>query len=91
MSPDTDDSLRLWLVHRTYDDKGLISLVYATEDGARYLPKERSTAALGRIPTTAAISADPANVYDVADEETRERYEKEAARMAERHDPDDEV
>ncbi|WP_336360472.1 hypothetical protein [Haladaptatus sp. ZSTT2] len=85
------DSMRLWLVHRTYDDKGLISLVYATEDGTRHLPKERAASALGRIPVTAAIDVDASDVYPVEDEATRERYEKEATRMAARHNPTDEV
>ncbi|WP_338730249.1 hypothetical protein [Haladaptatus sp. DJG-WS-42] len=85
------DSLRLWLVHRTYDDKGLISLVYATEDGTQYLPKERAATTLSRIPVTAAIDVDASDVYPVEDAETRERYENEATRMSERHNPTDEV
>ncbi|WP_458208407.1 hypothetical protein [Haladaptatus sp. NG-SE-30] len=85
---DTDD-VRVWLVERTYSDRDLLTLVYSTPDGARYLQKERA----GRLggETTAAIEVEPDRLSTVEDETTRERYSAEAARMAKKHEPDDTV
>jgi hypothetical protein len=79
---------RLWLVDRTYDDKGLISLVYATTDGAAVKRIERAPPAIqasGGV--TAAVEADRTGLEAVDDDALRERYASEAARMADRHDP----
>lgn len=82
--------MRCWLVERDYDDKGLVRLVYASEDGSRRLLRERSSNMLaGGV--DAAIEADPDRLDPVADPETRERYAAEVERMCERHDPDDAV
>ena len=83
--------MRCWLVERTFDDKGLVRLVYATPDGTRQVRKERSAARLGRNAVTAAIDAEESQLGPVDDPERRERYADEAARMADRHDPDDAV
>lgn len=80
------DEERLWLVERSYTQRDLIILVYATPDGERYLRKERSGHLGGD--TTAAIDVSPDRLTDVEDDEDRERYAAEAARMAEKHDPD---
>ncbi|UPV75953.1 hypothetical protein M0R89_07800 [Halorussus limi] len=85
------DDAKLWLVERTYTDKGLVSLVYATTDGERYIQKQRSMNMLNHVDVTAAVDADPESLDAVDDEETRERYASEATRMAEQHDPDDAV
>lgn len=87
------DTVRLWLVERTYDDRNLITLVYATPDGDRMLQKEIAATIMHRQGkgATAAIDVEPDRVDAVADEETQERYATEAARMAEQYDPDDEV
>jgi hypothetical protein len=83
---------RLWLVDRTYTDKGLVSLVYATPDGEYALQRQRSMNMLRQgADVTAATTADPGNLDSVDDEETRERYAGEASRMADQHDPDDAV
>ncbi|MFC7156576.1 hypothetical protein ACFQPA_14090 [Halomarina halobia] len=93
--PDDDadgGTVRLWLVERTYDDRNLITLVYATPDGERYRKRERSANLLGGSGgVTAAIEADPDDLAAVEDDETRERYAREAARMADRHAPDDTI
>lgn len=86
-----DDAVRCWLVDRTYDDKGLVRLVYATPDGARAITNERSAQLLSRQPATAAVTVDERKLEPVDDEETRERYAGEVARMRDRHDPSDEV
>ena len=86
------DDERLWLVERTYTDKGLVSLLYATTDGERSLHKQRSMNMLRQgADVTAAVEAGPENLESVDDAETRERYADEATRMADQHDPDDAV
>ncbi|MFB6160179.1 MAG: hypothetical protein ABEJ61_03275 [Haloferacaceae archaeon] len=87
-----DGGVRCWLVERTYTDKGLVSLVYATADGERVLRRERSPEILQRTGgVTAATTVDPDGLEPVADADDRERYATEAARMADRHDPDETV
>ena len=86
------DEERLWLVERTYDDKGLIALAYATTDGTAVRRIERAPIAVERSGgVTAAVDADQAALEPVDDDSLRERYAKEATRMAERHAPDETV
>ncbi|MEF8907165.1 MAG: hypothetical protein V5A13_04820 [Haloarculaceae archaeon] len=85
-----DDEERVWLVERDYDQKGLVRLVYATLDGARHLTRELSQQMLQRTTVTAARSVADDRLEPTPEVE-RERYAKEAERMAERHDPDDPV
>ena len=92
---DTDDAsetVRAWLVERSYDDRNLITLVYATLDGERALRRERSATVMQQQGSrvTAAVDVAPDSLTPVAEAE-RERYAEEAARMRARHDPDDEV
>lgn len=91
-SEDTD-AVRAWLVERSYDDRGLITMVYATPDGERARRKELSATVMNQrgVAPTAATEVDAADLDEVTDEETRDRYAKEVARMRETHDPDDEV
>ncbi|WP_435155582.1 hypothetical protein [Haladaptatus sp. DFWS20] len=81
--------VRVWLVERTYSDRDLLTLVYATPDGERYLQKELA----GRLggETTAAIDVEEERLAQVADEAVRERYAAETERMMEKHDPGDMV
>lgn len=83
------DEVRVWLVERTYSDRDLLTLVYATPDGERYLRKERA----GRLggETTAAIEVERERLARVTDEAEKERYATEATRIAEKRDPDDTV
>lgn len=86
------DDARLWLVERTYTDKGLVSLVYATPDGERRLQRQKSMNALRQSEgVTAATTAEPDALQAVEDEDTRARYADEVSRMADAHDPDDTV
>ncbi|MFB6152738.1 MAG: hypothetical protein ABEJ27_00655 [Halodesulfurarchaeum sp.] len=82
------EPVRAWLVDRRYTDKGLISLVYATEDGTRYQHKQQS---LHAPDPTAAIEVATDKLERVEDEADRETYREAASRMAENHDPDDPV
>ena len=91
MTDATDDTVRVWLVERTYsdDEQNIVILVYATPDGERYLRKERALTSFGdHRDTTASIDADPRNLGET-DEEKREQYAAEADRMAAKHDPED--
>jgi hypothetical protein len=87
----TDDTVRVWLVERTYsdDEQNLIILTYATPDGERYFRRERALTSFSDVrDTTAAVDADPENL-GVTDPDDREAYAAEARRMAAAHDPDD--
>jgi len=87
----TDDTVRVWLVERTYsdDEQNIIILTYATPDGERYFRKERSLTSFSDVrDTTAAVDADPENL-GTTDSDDREAYAAEAQRMAAEHDPDD--
>jgi hypothetical protein len=88
---DGDDTVRVWLVERTYsdDEQNLIILTYATPDGKQYFRKERALTSFSDArDTTAAVDAAPENL-GVTDENRREAYATEARRMAAKHDPDD--
>lgn len=86
-----DETLQLWLVDRTYDDKGLLVLEYATPDGTRSLKRERAAAAMQGMDVTAAIEVDRDRTEPVTEDDLLDRYGSEATRMRERHDPDDTV
>jgi hypothetical protein len=81
---------RVWLVEREYSDKGMVNLVYATVEGDRYLRKQFSERMVMRKSITAAREVEPDRLEATPDDE-RERYAVEAERMADRHDPEDEV
>ncbi|MFP8955540.1 hypothetical protein ACLI4Y_02345 [Natrialbaceae archaeon A-CW3] len=86
------DTIRCWLVERTFDDRNLVTTVYATPDGSRYRQREQSATALRNgSPVTAATDIEVANLEPVPDTETQERYASEASRVAAEHDPDDEL
>lgn len=86
--PDTE---RLWLVERTYTDRDLVVLVYATPDGRRRRRKELASTMLERTTVTAAIEAETDELDAVDDEATRERYAAEVERVREDHDPDEPI
>ncbi len=85
------DSTRVWLVERTYsdDEQNLIIITYATPDGRFEFRKERAlTSFTGAArETPVSMDVDGSNLSAVGDEETRQRYENEAARMAEKYEP----
>ncbi|WP_340099808.1 hypothetical protein [Salinibaculum salinum] len=91
----TEETIRVWLVERTYgdDEQNLIILTYATLDGKRAFRKERALTSFtgDRRGTKAALDVSVTNCHSVDDPEKREQYATEAARMAETHDPGDEI
>lgn len=89
---DESESVRVWLVERTYsdDEQNLIILTYATPDGTQYYRKERALTTAGDMrETTAAVDVEPGNLGEVVDEDHLDRYTTEAQRMKAEHDPDD--
>jgi len=91
MSDDADaDEVRTWLVERSYDSRDLVTLVYATPDGERAVTRELSSTMLDRTAVTAARDVDPDDLAPAQASE-QERYRKEAERVRENNDPDDEV
>lgn len=81
-----------WLVERDVDSRNLVTLTYATPDGDRAHVRQTSLESLHRgSGVTAAVDVEADRLEAVDDDETRARYATEAGRMAERHDPDDEV
>jgi hypothetical protein len=81
---------RVWLVDRTYNDKGMIELVYATPDGEQYHHRQLSEQMLMGTDVTAGLDVEEDRLEPTDDEEI-ERYGAEATRMADEHDPDDTV
>mgnify|MGYP006279456241 CR=1 FL=1 len=89
---DAEETVRCWLVERSsFGDERMVTLVYAPPKGDRHLRKQLSPNLLMRKRVTAAEDVEPDRLEPVDDAATRERYATEAARMADRHDPDDEV
>lgn len=89
---ESDSSVRCWLVERTFDDRNLVTIVYATPDGDRYQRRERSSTSLrSGSPVTAAVDIDESDLEPVDDEATRDRYAAEARRTAEQYDPDEQL
>lgn len=89
---DSAETTRVWLVERDYDDRDLITLVYATPAGDRALRKEQAASTIARgSAITAAREVEADRLEPVTDEETRARYADEAARVAANNDPDDPV
>lgn len=91
--PRADDAVRVWLVERTFvrDELGLVSLVYATPDGERYVRRQVSTGGRPGVGADVSRTAAAEDLRPVEDDDRRERYASEAARMAERHDPGETV
>lgn len=85
------DTVRCWLVERSYDDKGMVDLVYATPDGERRYHRQLAGDRLVQASVTAARDVDPADLVTVDDPDTRERYATEVDRVTENHGPDEEM
>jgi hypothetical protein len=90
---DESEDIQCWLVERTYTDRGLIDLVYATPAGDRVRRKQISATIMRQRGTeaTAATTVAAADLEPVDDAETRERYRTEVERVRERYAPDDEL
>jgi hypothetical protein len=81
---------RVWLVDRTYNDKGMVELVYATPDGQQYHHRQLSEQMLMSKDVTAATDVEPDRL-EATDDEDIDRFAAEATRMANEHDPGDAV
>ncbi|KZN22642.1 hypothetical protein A4G99_19515 [Haladaptatus sp. R4] len=90
MSSETEE-IRVWLVERGYNNRDLIILKYATPDGDRIFRRELAAQAVDMDSVTAAKDVSPTNLEAVDDPDLQERYEAEADRMADKHEPDDSV
>lgn len=95
MAETDGDTVRVWLVERTYsdDEQNLIILTYATPDGKRYFRKERAlTSFTGSArETTAAVDVEPDNLGHVEDTDQQAQYAAEVDRVIDRHEPDDPI
>jgi hypothetical protein len=85
------ETVRCWLVERSYDDKGMVHLVYATEDGERRYRQQFAADRLARTSVTAAREIDAERLSPVDDSAVRQRYATEVERVATANDPDDEM
>jgi len=88
---DATDAVQCWLVERSFDQRNLVTLVYATPDGERYQQRELSGNALSQIDVTAAREIPADELEDVRDADTRARYADEVASVREQYDPDEEL
>jgi len=65
----SDSTVQCWLVERTFDDRNLVTIVYATPDGSRYQQRERSATSLQTGSTVTAAAEIPDDELEpVADE-----------------------
>jgi len=88
----SDSTVQCWLVERTFDDRNLVTIVYATPDGSRYQQQERSATSLQTGSTvTAAAEIPTTNSSQSPTRATRERYVTEVERTAEQYNPDDPI
>ncbi|WP_256391399.1 hypothetical protein [Natronoarchaeum rubrum] len=86
-----DGTVQCWLVERSFDQRNLVTLVYATPGGERYQQRELSGNALSQIDVTAAREIPADELEDVRDADTRARYADEVASVREQYDPDEEL
>ena len=84
-----DDTERVWLVEREYDDGGMVTLTYATPDGKRRERRQFSAVYLESRSVTAARDV-PVEDLEPTPEGDRDRYRSEVDRVRSRNDPDDE-
>ena len=87
----SESDVRVWLVERGYNNRDLIVLKYATPDGDRVFRRELAAQAIDLDTVTAAKDVPPDNLESVTETDVQERYEAEATRMIDEHDPDDTI
>jgi len=90
-SEEATDAVQCWLVERSFDQRNLVTLVYATPDGERYQQRELSAGALSQIDVTAAREIPADELEAVRDADTRARYADEVASVREQYEPDEEL
>lgn len=90
----TEDEKRVWLVERAYSEEvqNMLELVYATPDGSRMLHLQKMLSTPQQADEiTAARNVRAEKLEPVRDEDTKERYAREAERMREKYEPDETV
>ena len=87
----SEEAVRTWLVERGYNNRDLIVLKYATSEGDRVFRRELAAQAIDLDTVTAARDVSPDNLESVTEADVQERYEAEATRMADEHDPDETI
>lgn len=81
------DTLRCWLVDRSVDDGRVVTVTYATTDGAMATSRQQALVGLDEgVP--AAVEVHREDLTAVEDQATRDRYETEATRMRSQFDAD---
>jgi len=80
-----NEGVQVWLVEREYAaDRDLIRLRYATIDGEQYVQYEQAATHAPDDPDHGR-EVEGSKLVEVADADTRERYQREAERVAEGH------
>ncbi len=88
----SESTVQCWLVERSFDDRNLVTIVYATPDGSQYHQRERSATSLQTGSTVTAATEIPESALEsVTDETTRNRYASEAKRTAEQYEPTESI
>lgn len=87
--PSETDDVPMWLVERGYNNRDLIVLKHAASEGNQVFQGELAAYAVDMSAVTAAKNVSRDNLETVDETEVRTRYETEATRMANEHDPDD--
>ena len=85
------ETVRCWLVERDVGDEDVVTLVYATTDGERFFKRQLASNMLFTMDVTAGLAVPVEDLEPVRDEADRERYAREAQRVATAHDPADVV
>ena len=86
------ETVECWLVERSFDDRNLVTIIYATPDGSRYQQRERSGTSLRTGSTvTAGAEIAESELEAVTDDATRERYASEATRTADQYEFDEPI
>jgi hypothetical protein len=90
----SDDETRVWLVERAYSEEvqNMLELVYATPDGDRHLRLQKMLSSPHQADSiTAARDVEDGKLEPVRDDETGDRYAREAERMRDEYEPDETV
>jgi hypothetical protein len=87
-----DDSVRVWLVERTFsdDEQNIVITTYATPDGGRYYRRELALTSFADTGEGTPVARDvsPADLGETESDQ-REAYATAAQEVAADHDPDD--
>ena len=82
---------RVWLVDRQFDSKGLVRLTYSTLDGTRNHTAEVTEHRLMTGGGVAAARAVDTESLGKTEPDNVDQFATEAARMADKHAPDERI